>query len=86
MMENEKECCMMNISKEEVIKMAVALTNYTDKYIRENEILEEECYCVEEGMGCIDKLITMRDKIKAARMVDYKDYPELIEVDYSLIV
>ena len=68
--------CVKMSAKDEAVKRAVALSNYADKYIRDNQLLEE--------YTC-DQITELRTKIYSARMDDYKDYPSLMEIDYNLL-
>jgi hypothetical protein len=84
-MSNSKNNAVLNNYVKEVVRTGIALTNYIDKYIEDNNILEEVCvYCAEEGTDYIVRLTSIRDKIKLARLKDYECYPELVNVDYNL--
>lgn len=76
--------CGIEISvREEAIKKAVALSNYADNYIIENDVFNDHGIAYGDK-NYISKMLEMRNKIYIARLKDYKDYPELVDVDYNL--
>ena len=77
------ECGVVISVREEAIQKAIALSNYADNYILENDLLNEYSimYVDKDYIG---KIIELRQKIYSARLKDYIDYPELLDVDYNL--
>lgn len=77
------DCGIVISVREEAIRKAVALSNYADNYIMENEILND-CDIRYGDKDYISKILELRNKIYSARLKDYQDYPELVDRDYNL--